>query len=56
MQRQLAWIDTNQRIQLVMIKTHIRRKQMEALVDSGADENYIHWKTAKELSLQLKKK
>ena len=56
MQRQLAWVDTRQGTQPVTVKTHIQKKQIKALVHSGADEDYIHWKTAKELGLKLKKK
>ena len=56
MQRQLVWVDTRQGTQPVTVKTCIRKKQIKALVDSGTDKDYIHWKTAKELSLKLKKK
>jgi len=54
--RQLAWVDTKWGTQPVTVKTHIRKKEIKALVDSGADEDYIHWKTARELGLQLRKK
>ena len=34
----------------------IRGKKIKALIDSGADENYVHWKLAKKLGMKLRKK
>ena len=40
-------------VQPVIIEISIKEKTIKALVDSGADKNYIHWKLAKKLGIQL---
>ena len=56
MKRHSAWTDTNKGTKPVIVETLIKTRKIRALVDSGADEDYIHWKTARELGLQLQKK
>ena len=41
-QKQIAWMDTEWEIQPIMVRISIKGKKIEALVDSGADENHMH--------------
>ena len=49
--RQSAWINKEDKMQSITIHAKIKGKKIQALVDSGADENYIHWKLAKKLGI-----
>jgi len=39
-----------------MVHAKIGKESIKALVDSGADESYIHWKTVAKLNMQTSKK
>src|SRR6266480_686036 len=56
MKRYSAWTDTNKGTKSIVVETLIKTRKIRALVDSGADKDYIYWKTARELGLQLQKK
>jgi len=49
-------MDTEWEIQPITVSISIKGKKIEALVDSGADENHMHWKTATRLRLRTHKK
>ena len=40
--RQSAWMNKEDETQLIIIYANIKGKKIQALVDSGADENYIY--------------
>ena len=45
-QKQIAWTDTEWEIQPIMVRINIKGKKIKALVDSGANENHMHWRAA----------
>ena len=40
----------------ITVRINIRGQRIQVLVDSEADKNYLHWKTAKQLRIQWKQK
>ena len=54
--RQSAWTSKEEETQPITVHMTIQGKKINALVDSGADENYIHWKLARKLGIWLRKK
>ena len=54
--RQSAWINKEEEMQPIMIYANIKEKKIQALVDSRADENYIHWKLVRKLGIRLRRK
>src|SRR5438046_1078259 len=43
-------------MQPITIYANIKGRKITALVDSGADENYIHWKLVRKLGLKLRRR
>ena len=52
----IAWAEAEEGIEPITVEINIQGQRIQALVDSGADENYLHWKTAKQLKIQWKRK
>jgi len=46
-------MNTKWEIQPIIVRISIKGKKIEALVDSGADENHMHWRTATRLRLRI---
>ena len=49
--RQSAWTSKEEETQPITVHMTIQGKKINTLVDSGADENYIHWKLARKLGI-----
>ena len=52
----MALIEEEWELPPVTVQAKIGEKSINALVDSGADESYIHWKTVAKLNMPTNKK